>query len=200
MRGVKGFAVVLAGACLAAVGCGGGERQDAGQPSGTWKLQVTDASFPSKQAVSDATELAIEVRNAGDEAAPDVAVTIATDPGAGGGAPQAFAADIPDPDVAVHSRPVWIVDEGPKGGDTAYTNTWALGRLEPGASRRFVWRLTAVKPGRYTVNYSVSPGLTGRTQLASGGGGRGSFRVEISDTPPDARVDDAGNVVRGGSS
>lgn len=202
MRGLKGLAaVVLAGACAApAAGCGGGGGQDAGQASGPVELEVTNASFPSKQSIADATELTIEVRNNGDEAAPDVAVTIATDPGDSGGAAQAFASDIQDTDVASRSRPIWIVDEGPSGGDTAYTNTWALGRLEAGASRRFAWKLTAVKPGRYRVTYAVSPGLTGSTRLASGGDGKGSFRVEISDTPPAASVDDAGNVVRGGAS
>src|SRR3954451_9211622 len=130
MRAFRGLAAaVLAGACLlATAGCGGGERQDASEPGGTWRLEVTSASFPTKQSVADATELAIEVRNADHKAAPNVAVTIATDPGkaGSGAAAHAFATDIQDPGVADRSRPIWIVDEGPKGGDTAYTNTWVL--------------------------------------------------------------------------
>ena len=41
----------------------------------------------------------------------------------------------------------------------------------------------------------VAPGLDGKARL-SGGGGTGSFDVIIDDEPPDARVDDDGNVVR----
>jgi hypothetical protein len=196
MRGSRGLAAgVLAGACaLGVAGCGGGERQDAGEPGGSFKLEVVDASFPTRQSIADPTTLQIAVRNADDKAVPNVAVTIATASGKDAGS-VAFSSDSQDAGVADRSRPIWVVDRGPSGGDTAYSSTWALGRLKPGATRRFVWHLTAVKPGRYTVGYSVSPGLTGKAKLA-GNKGKGSFRVQISDTPPSVSVDAAGNIVR----
>src|SRR4051812_20496966 len=122
-------AVGLAGACaLGLAACGGGARQDAGEPGGTFRLEVVDASFPPRQSVADAARLVIAVRNAGRRAAPDVAVTIATGRGSGDAQP-AFATATRQPGVADPSRPVWVVDEGPVSGDTAYAGTWALGRL-----------------------------------------------------------------------
>ena len=117
-------------------------------------------------------------------------------PGDSGGAAQAFSSDIANADVADSSRPIWIVDQGPKGGDTSYTNTWALGPLKAGQSKDFEWKVTAVKAGDYTINYSVSPGLTGKAKVAAGGTTKGTFKVSIDDTPPNARVGDDGEVIR----
>jgi hypothetical protein len=176
-------------------GCGGGERQDASEKGGSYRVEVVDASFPSEQSIAQAAELKIRVRNADSKALPNVAVTIETTPsGARTEAPQAFSSNVQDANLSDPSRPIWIVDTGPSGGDTAYTNTWALGRLKPGATRTFRWKVTAVKPGAYTVDYAVSPGLTGKAKPADGSG-KGSFRVRISDEPPDARVGDDGKVV-----
>jgi hypothetical protein len=196
MRVVQG--VVCAGAAgllFGAAGCGGGERQDAAEKGGSYRVEVVSASFPSKQSISDAAKLRIRVRNADSKPLPNVAVTIeTTDPTDAGGSPQAFASDVADPNLSDRSRPIWIVDQGPSGGDTAYTNTWALGRLKGGETRTFRWKLTAVKPGDYTVEYAVSPGLNGKAK-AAGGAGTGSFKVSIDDTPPSARVDSDGEVV-----
>ena len=178
---------------------GGGERQDADEPEGTFRVEVTEASFPAAQSIAEATKLKIGVRNADTKTVPNVAVTIQTKPKDSSGAPQAFAQDTGDSSLADPSRPVWILDEGPKGGDTAYTNTWALGALKAGESRTFEWKVTAVKAGEYDVDYAVSPGLNGKAKPA-GGSGNGSFHVVIDDEPPAARVDDDGNVVREKSS
>jgi hypothetical protein len=194
---MKGRATVTGCACLLALaGCGGGERQDASEPSGDFKVEIVKASFPAEQTIADATTMKITVRNADTKRLPNVAVTVATEAGEAGGAPQAFASDIADPNVADASRPIWIVDQGPVGGDTAYTNTWALGPLKPNETKDFVWHVTAVKPGDYTVDYSVSPGLNGKARPAGGGTVKGSFKVSVDDTPPNARVGDDGEVIR----
>ena len=183
--------------CSGLAACGGGERQDKAEKAGDYKVEITDASFPTKQSIADATTMKISVRNTDDKTLPDVSVTVATDPGDSGGAAQAFSADIQDPNVADSSRPIWIVDEGPAGGDTAYTNTWALGPLKAGQSKDFQWKVTAVKAGDYTINYSVSPGLTGKAKVASTGGTtKGTFKVKVDDTPPNASVGDDGEVIR----
>ena len=182
---------------LALTGCGGGERQDANEPEGDFEVEIVEASFPAQQRIADTATMRISVRNADDEPVPNVAVTVATDPGEAGGAAQAFSQDIADPNVADASRPVWIVDEAPSGGDTAYTNTWALGELPAGETRDFEWKVTAVKAGEFTINYSVSPGLTGKARPAGGRTTKGTFEVTIDDTPPDARVAPDGRVIRG---
>lgn len=192
MRGARGIATFTAVAALAAsgalAGCGGGDRQDEDEPEGTFKVDVTNAKFPLAQRLAKAEELTISVRNADTKKIPNVAVTV-----------DSFTTVSKQEGLADPSRPVWIVDEGPKGGVTAYTNTWALGEIPPGQERTFTWKVTAIKPGAYTVKYRVAAGLDGKSkaQLGDGGVPQGSFRVKIADTPPAARVDpETGKVIR----
>ena len=188
--------MAIGSVALAIAGCGGGERQDADEPEGEFQVEIVEATFPEKQQLADESTMRIAVRNAGDEPLPNVAVTVATEPGKAGGAAQSFSQDIGDPNVADASRPVWIVDESPTGGDTAYTNTWALGELPAGDTREFEWKVTAVKAGEYTIDYSVSPGLDGKAVAAAGRTTKGTFKVTIDDTPPNARVGGNGEVIR----
>jgi hypothetical protein len=139
----------------------------------------------------------IEVRNTDKRELPNVAVTVKTKPSHSGAAPLAFGQAGTDTRLADTAKPVWIVDAGPRGGDSAYTNTWALGRMFPGETKTFTWHLTAVKAGTYVVAYRVAPGLNGKARAAGGQRTAGAFRVTISDKPVPARVDDNGNVVRG---
>jgi hypothetical protein len=177
-------------------GCGG-ERQDADEPSGEFTLQVLDASFPARQSIAQRARMRIEVRNTDDRELPNLAVTVETEPDGGEAAGIAFAQAEDDPRLADAGRPVWIVDRGPEGGTSAYTNTWALGPLLPGQTKTVEWRVTAVQSGDYTVNYRVSPGLDGKAVPANGQRTTGSFDVTISDEPVPARVNDEGEVVRG---
>jgi len=189
-------AVLLSGA-LALAGCGGGERQDADEPEGEFRVEVVEATFPETQSIAQETTLMVRVRNADDRTLPNVAVTVETEAGESGGSASAFGQTVSDARQADPNRPVWILDEGPKGGTSAYANTWSLGRLAPNQSKTFEWKLTAVKPGRYTIGYRVAPGLDGKARLAKGGNTSGSFDVTISDDPVPARVNDDGEVVRG---
>jgi hypothetical protein len=198
------------GAALALAACGGGSRQDAQEPSGNFPVQVATATFPSSQRLAQHTHMVIAVRNAGHKAIPDIAVTI-TDP-RWGTAIQAFAQHISMTGLASHSRPVWIVDHppdpggkcgyscaqgGPGGAATAYSNTWALGRLAPGQTAKFDWAVTAVAPGTHVVHYRIAAGLGGKAkaQLSSGGIPQGSFRVTISRAPAQTYVTASGRIV-----
>jgi hypothetical protein len=67
----------------------------------------------------------------------------------------------------------------------------------PGQTIDAEWRLTAVRPGDYTVSYRVAPGLNGKAVAAKGQKPTGSFDVSISDEPVPARVNGNGEVVRG---
>jgi hypothetical protein len=189
--------VALALASLALAGCGS-ERQDADEPEGEFTLEVVEASFPERQTMAQASTMRLAVRNTDDRELPNLAVTIATEGQDGGEPASAFGFAKSDARLADNRRPVWIVDRGPEGGDTAATNTWAVGPMFPGQTRELEWRLTAVRPGSYTVNYRVSPGLHGRAVPANGQRTTGSFEVEISDEPVPARVNADGEVVRGG--
>jgi hypothetical protein len=187
--------VALCAAALAGAGCGG-ERQDANEPEGDFTLEVVKASFPARQTTAQPSTMRISVRNTDDRNLPNLAVTIETEPRRGD-APAAFAIASDDPRLADADRPVWILDRGPAGKATSYTNTWALGPVLPGQTVNAEWRLTAVRPGNYTVRYRVSPGLHGKAVAASGQKPTGSFSVSISDEPVPARVNDKGEVVRG---
>lgn len=182
-------------ASLGAAGCGGQPRQDANEPSRTYPLEVTRASFPTAQKVAQASVMTVSVRNAGKQVVPDVAVTVET-AGSGTGA-QAFSVVDSQPNLAERSRPVWIVDAGPVGDgkterpgfqtgqpNTAYANTWALGSLAPGRTVTFMWRVTAVRAGRYTVQYAVAPGLDGRAKAQLVGSAPRSFTVNVSRAAP----------------
>lgn len=186
---------MLAVATLVLAGCGD-ERQDAGAPSGAFDLDVTGASFPARQRIAEAATLELEVANRGERAVPDLAVTVETAPGVDGQAPVAFAESSGDPTLAASARPIWVLDEGPAGGESAYANTWAVGPLGEGQTRTLEWKLTAVRAGRYTVNWRLAPALEGDVEL-SGDRTTGAFEVTIADDPVPARVGEDGEVVRG---
>jgi hypothetical protein len=185
------FALIAASAAtLAVAGCGGGERQDAAEPSGTFEVDVVRASFPTKQHLAQSERFVIAVRNSGEKTVPNVAVTVSS-----------FAERSEQAGLADPERAVWIIDDSPRGGQTAYTNTWALGRLAPGRTRRFVWRVTAVQAGTHTVKWQVAAGLNGKAKATLSGNRApaGSVTVDVSDKPGQARVDPkTGKVVREG--
>ena len=176
---------------------------------------MTAASFPTIQRLSEHTHMVIAVRNSGRKAIPNVAVTICnTTCGVGAPAGQgtsvsAFGFYLKQPGLASASRPVWIVDRppgvcgyscksgGPGSAVTAYTNTWALGRLAPGHTVLFQWRVTAVKAGAYTVAYRVAAGLNGDAKAVASDGTLpgGVFHVAVAKRPAQAYVNNSGAIV-----
>jgi hypothetical protein len=186
-----------------ASGCGGGKAQDADEPSGTFPVDIVKATFPAKQRLADNVTLEITVRNAGQKVIPNLAATIRAGDRSGEatteGNAQAFAEASQEPGLADPSRPVWILNEGPRGGVTAYTNTWALGNLQPGQQKTFTWHVTAIKPGVHSIRYEVAAGLDGKAKAVLSGGSRrpqGAFTIDVSGAPADARVGDNGQVIR----
>jgi hypothetical protein len=194
---VRVAALLCAVLAVAAAGCGG-SRQDADEPKGDYTLEIVDASFPAEQTTAQRATMRLTVRNTDDRDLPNLAVTVETKPTVRGAAPTAFGDAAADTRLADASRPIWILDREPEGGESAYTNTWALGRMFPGETKEIQWRLTAVRPGTYTVNYRIAPGLNGKAVPANGQKVTGSFHVTISDEPVPARVNGKGDVVRGG--
>lgn len=207
-------AIVVA---LAVGACGGGARQDANEPGGNFTVSVPVATFPALQRLAQHTHLVLSVHNAGSKTIPNVAVTICNitcaypaPPGAGTEA-QAFAQVSSQPYLANPSRPIWIVDRppgpcrfsclagGPGGAVTAYSNTWALGALQPGATATFDWGVTAVAPGKHVVAWEVAAGLNGKAKavLADGSVPSGTFTVFVRAAPQQTHVNDAGQVVPG---
>jgi hypothetical protein len=180
-------AAIIAAGVLA--GCGSGERQDANEPSGTFKVKVLKASFPPHQRLANATVMRVVVRNDSGKTIPNVAVTITSDDDAKGGAgftTRSTAADLADP-----TRQLWIVDKGPHGGDTAYVSTWALGPLAAGRTQTFEWHVTPVVAGTHLLRWHVAAGLNGKAvaRTANGQDPAGIFRVSVASKPPAVTVD-----------
>jgi hypothetical protein len=192
------------GGALLAGGCGQA-RQDTHEPKGTFTVQIVKARFPARQAVARPSSLELLVRNTGTHTVPSVAVTI-----------DSFAYVENYPELAASKRPIWVIEQGPGtipkrpveseaisppgGGQTAYVNTWALGSLAAGHTQTFLWRVTPVKPGLHTVNFTIAAGLAGRAraQLAGGGAATGHFTVEVASKPPATHVDpNTGKVASG---
>jgi hypothetical protein len=188
-------AVAIASAGLFA-GCGGGQRQDANEPSDTFKVDVVKASFPQDQSISSAATMKVVVRNADTRTIPNIAVTISSGDASDGGG---FTTRSESSGQADPARALWIVDAEPRGGSTGYVSTWALGPLRAGQTRSFVWKVTPVAPGSHTLRYRVAAGLNGKAKAQVDGGGEaaGTFRVNVSDKPPQTTVDPAtGDVVQ----
>jgi hypothetical protein len=215
-----GFLGLLLAAGLAACG---GSRQDAEEPEGDFPVSIVSADFPSRQQLAQNTNLTLAVENSGDQAIPDLAITIFTTSNASTGESTAtttgttttqelptvqgsFSVRSEQEGLAIPFRPVWILEEGfpkyegevaPAGAEAAQTDTYAFGELAPNATKRIVWNVTPVQAGTYTVHYRVAAGLQGKAKAVTADGSvpEGEFVVRISSAPPQTRVDDSGKVV-----
>jgi len=195
---------LLVGLCgllaVVASGCGGGERQDANEAEASYEVTVVDAAFPERQRLAEESELAITVRNDADETIPNVAVTLA-----------GLNRKSDNPNVQDPTRPVFVIDgvpakiggykeiklAAPDGGQTSLVDTWALGKLKPGARKTFRWRLTAVYAGPFELSYAVAAGLGGNAKAVGPGDAqpRGSFKGTISSKAPISRIAADGTTV-----
>jgi hypothetical protein len=182
-------APVAALALLGAAACGGGPRQDAAEKAATYRVAIVRSSFPRQQRLAQPARLVVEVRNTGRETMPNVAVTV-----------DSFSTRSDQAGLADAERPVWIVDRPPEGSTTAYVNTWALGPLLAGETKRFVWRVTPVQTGTHRIRYRVAAGLGGRAKAVLAGNRvpERELAVRITSRPAPARVNpETGAVERG---
>lgn len=175
-------------------------RQDENEPMGTFPVSVT-ATFPHKQQLAQRSKLEINVRNTGPKTIPNIAVTVH---GFGYKSKQEGLADPRRPIFAINGEPKELgglpesKDAAPKGGETNYVDTWALGPLKPGKTSSFRWSVTGVKAGPYNLQYIVAAGLDGKAKAEDDDGGgvpKGSFTGSISDKVPQTRVSEDGNTV-----
>jgi hypothetical protein len=192
---LRGATAAVAAVALALAGCGGGSAPKP-EASATYTVE-THASFPVRQSLAERVELRLTVLNRDTRTIPNVAATIEAGGGPDGTAVQAFGADITGTDLSSHSRPVWVVDAGPPGGDTAFANTWALGPIGPNHARTFVWRVVPVRAGNYTIRYRLTGSTTGRSQLRAqnGDSAGGALAVDVSAKPPIVRITADGRIV-----
>jgi hypothetical protein len=76
-------------------------------------------------------------------------------------------------------------------------DTWALGPLEPGESKKFRWDVTAVVAGPYELSYKVAAGLDGKARAIddTGEAPQGVFTGTVSDEAPQTRIADDGKTI-----
>jgi hypothetical protein len=199
-----GFLACLLTAFLAA--CGGDSSSDANERAGTYEVEVTDASFPTEQELGTTSLLKLGIRNTSDKAIPALIVNVSLAGKEGRASALPFGIRDPQPELAQPDRPVWVLAEHypkfagsdkPGGAETSNEKTFVFGALKAGATANVVWKLSAVKTGRYTIAYGIDAGIGGqaKTETANGVAPGGTFTAKISSAPRETEVTDSGEVV-----
>lgn len=185
--------------------CGGESSSDANETAGTYDVRVTEARFPTEQRLGQTTLLRLGVRNTGKKALPALTVTMSIAGKQGQASSLPFGISDPQTGLAQPDRPVWVLAQGyprladsrdPGGATTSNRKTFAFGPLKPGATTDAVWKLSAVRAGKFTVLYRIDAGLSGSAKAETNGvAAGGSFATEVSAALPDTEVTDSGEVV-----
>jgi hypothetical protein len=199
-------AVLAAALTLSVAACGGESSSDNNEAEGVYRVRVTDASFPTEQQLGQTYLLKLGVRNTSKKTIPALTVSISIKGKEGQTSTLPFAIHDPQPELAQPDRPVWVLAEhypkfagssAPGGAETSNQKTFDFGALKAGKTANVIWKLSAVKSGKYTLLYAIDAGLSGAAKAETGGGAApgGSFAVEISSAERNTEVTDSGEVV-----
>lgn len=185
--------------------CGGGDSSETNEPSGTYRVEVENASFPALQRLGQTSLLRLGIRNTGRKTVPALTVsfTIAGPEGVNSSLP--FGVRDPQTGLAQPERPVWVLaatyprfagSDKPGGTETASRKTFDLGPLKPGESTEAIWKLSAVRAGKFTLLYRVDASVTGGARAVTNGdvAPGGSFVTELTAELPETEVTDSGEI------
>ncbi len=200
---VAGLAVLVAAAALSACG---ESSADSNEPTGTFRVAVDSASFPPMQRLGQTSLLKLRFTNQGKRTVPALTVTFGIAGKAGEDSSLPFGVHDETAGLAQSDRPVWVLAAGypqeegkdEKGGyTTSSPKTFDFGALKPGESRAAVWKLSAVRQGKYTLRYGVDAGLSGEAKAKTKGGVApgGTFVAEVTAETPETEVTDSGEIV-----
>lgn len=187
---------------LAACGESSGDKE----PAGNYKVGVTAASFPSKQDLGQTSLLELSFKNEGEDTVPNLVVSFSLAGKEGAAASLPFGIHERQVGLANPTRPVWVLSEhfpklagtsGKGGATTSDPKTFSFGPIKAGETTAAVWKLSAVRQGKYTLRYQVGGGLSGeaKTKTAGGVAPGGTFVAEISAETPETEVTDSGEIV-----
>lgn len=213
------IAAVLAVAMLAACGGddsssgnatasdGGAKEKQAEEKGAVYKVKLTYSEFPFVQEVGGTKMMRLGFENYGDNVVPNLNVTLGIAGEEGEASSLPFAIHDPTPGVAQADRPAWVLAAGyprfegskqPAGASTANQKTFAFGRLKPGQEKKMVWKLSAVRPGHYKLDYTGGGDLDPNSETKSPFKGVPPgmyFNVDIVRDLKNTRVTDSGRVV-----
>lgn len=204
---LQAIAIGLAALAVAALLAACGESSsDANEATGTFHVKVTEASFPTKQKLGQTSLLKLAIRNTGKRALPGLAVTFTIAGKEGVDSSLPFGVSDPQSELAQPDRPVWVLAQtyprlhgssAPGGASTSSPKTFDFGPLKPGETTTAVWKLSAVRQGKYTLLYGIDAGLSGNAKAKTGNGVTpgGSFATEITSRLPETEVTDSGEIV-----
>lgn len=184
----------------------GESSSDSNEVAGTYRVDVTEASFPTEQHLGQTTLLDLGIRNSGKKTIPALTVTITVAGKRGSQSSLPFGVHDPQAGLAQADRPVWVLAESyprlvdsdePGGATTSNRKTFDFGPLKAGESTDAVWKLSAVKAGKFTLLYRIDAGLSGEAKAVTGNdvAPGGSFVTEISSELPETEVTDDGEIV-----
>jgi hypothetical protein len=203
------FAVALAALLsLSLAACGSESSSDADEAAGSYAVKVTRAEFPIRQELGQTSLLRLGIRNEGRKTIPALTVSFSLAGEQGRTSNLPFGIRDPEPGLAQPDRPVWVLSARypkfagstePGGAETSNPKTYDFGPLKPGATANVVWKLSAVRSGRYALLYAIAAGLGGEAKAKTAGGATagGSFAVRIVSATPNKVVNDSGEVVAG---
>lgn len=197
---------LIAALALSVSACGGGSSSDANEAEGTYRVKVTEASFPTAQQLGQTYLMELGIRNTSRKTIPALTVNVSIKGKEGQDSTLPFGIRDPQPDLAQPDRPVWVLAAGypkqkgstePGGAGTSNPKTFDFGPLKAGASVNLIWKVSAVKSGARTLVYSIDAGLSGGAKAETGGGVApgGSFAVNITAARHNAEVTGNGEVV-----
>lgn len=200
-----GLVALTAAALLGACG-GGNDSSKREEPTGTFAVKVTEARFPAVQELGQTSLLRLGIRNTGKRTVPGLSATFTIAGKQGVTSSLPFGVQDPQPELAQPDRPVWVLAETyprlhgssePGGASTANRKTFDFGEVEPGEEVRAVWKLSAVRAGKYTLLYTINAGAGGNAKAKTDGGviPGGSFTAEITERLPETEVTDDGEIV-----
>ena len=189
-------------------GCGGGEKQDAKETSGTYPVKLVRASFPQRQSLAKNSTMEIVVQNAGQKMIPTISVTVKCGSAIGG----SFSTATQDTNVVDRLRPQFVVNKLPTAAErvnppldpaplertSAYADTYPLGPLGAGHTATFMWDVTAVKAGPYHLCWRVNAGLYGKAKAVAASGSApvsGEFQGTVSNKAPKATIGPDGRSI-----
>lgn len=153
-------------------GCGDGERQEADEPVGTWKVAVEEFDFPATQRLGSHYRLTLRVRNLEETTIPNLTVSFT---GLEDLTTQQGAAD--------RKRDRWVRDRPMPGSQTSNRNTYSFGAVEGGEVGEFWMVLTPVRRGRAVVTYTLAGGLGGNAKVTYEDGTPATGQIEVAVDP-----------------